>query len=153
MSLSSLNVFPHLQIHLYYLLHFSTPMSNRNLNHHLLKGFNSFYTIQQSIMSTDRQFPYEIQVRPEHLSYSKQEPPLTAFKSVLHFNCHKLSKYSLKCPADILADNLQDVLRRQDCPKLLTGTEFYMLFTHTVTVEWENIAPSSSNTARTINSV
>lgn len=37
--------------------------------------------------------------------------------------------------------------------KLLISAEFYMLFTHTVTVEWECIAPSPSSIARTIDSV
>lgn len=69
MYLSSLNVFPHLQTHLRYLLHTFTWMSNRNLNHCPTKGFNTFYAIQQSILSIDIQLPDEIKVRLKHLSY------------------------------------------------------------------------------------
>lgn len=43
----------------------------------------------------------------------------------------------MKQSADVLADNLQNTPSRSDCPNLLPGAEFYMLFTCTVTVEWE----------------
>lgn len=57
----------------------------------------------------------------------------------------------MKQSADVSADNLQETLSRHDSPQLLIGTEFYMLFICTLTLEQVNIALYPSSTVRTIN--
>lgn len=57
----------------------------------------------------------------------------------------------MKQSADVSADNLQNIPSRHDCPQLLIGTEFYMLFICTLTVERASIALYPSSTVRNIN--